>query len=508
MLPAVAARIITKAHAMTTMTPQPSFPDAEWPEFSGPELCKLEAVTVVDLLRRREVSPREALEAAFSRIEAVEPAINALPTLCPERAFEAAQAGVQAEPDHPGWLAGLAVGIKDLTPVAGVRTTFGTQGFADFVPQESDPLVELLESRGGIVAGKTNTPEFGAGGNTFNAVFGATRNPWDTTLNAGGSSGGAAASLATGELWLCHGSDHGGSLRTPAAFCGVVGLRPSPGMCGGGSRDNGFMIEGVQGPMARSVRDCALFLDAMSGFDPRFPISYPGPATSFQSAVERADGKIRVAFSRDLGGLSPVDPDVEDHLRGVLSLLERGGAQVEETCPPLPGLERAYRVLRGMTWATMARRMPEDKKRHFKQTLTENIALGEALTMADIAQANLDRTALYNTMVEHFRTFDVLACPVVGCMPHPQSEEWVREIGGQRLSDYMDWLRFAFLASTTGLPAISVPVGPGPGGLPVGLQLIGKPRGEAGLLAAARAVEMAVGGPRSPIDPRVTHTPV
>lgn len=215
---------------MTPTKPQPSLPDHTPPAFSGPELCRLDAVTVVGLLRRREISPREALDAAYARIAEVEPAINATPTLCRGRAFEAAAAAAEgaAEADHPGWLAGLPLGIKDLTPVAGVRTTFGSQGFADFVPQESDPLVELLEGRGGIVAGKTNTPEFGAGGNTFNAVFGPTRNPWDTSLNAGGSSGGAAASLAAGELWLSHGSDHGGSLRTPAAYCGIVGLRPSP----------------------------------------------------------------------------------------------------------------------------------------------------------------------------------------------------------------------------------------------------------------------------------------
>ncbi len=490
---------------MSLLKSRPLSGRSDKPDFRGPDLCQFDAVTVVALLRRKEVSPRDVLEAAYARIEAVEPAINATPTLCPERAFDAAETLDTSEFDHPGWLGGLPIGIKDLTPVSGVRTTFGTPGFADFVPKESDPLVEMLEARGGIVAGKTNTPEFGAGGNTFNDVFGATRNPWNTTLNAGGSSGGAAASLAAGELWLSHGSDHGGSLRTPAAYCGVVGLRPSPGMCGGGSRDNGFMIEGVQGPMARSVRDCALFLDAMSGFDPRFPISYPAPAESFQSAVERADERVRMSFSLDLGGLSPVDRDVEDHLRGVLSLLERGGAQIEETCPPLSKLERTYRVLRGMTWATMARRMPDEITRHFKPTLSENVAFGEALTMADIAQANLDRTAIYNAMVAHFQRFDVLACPVVGCMPHAQSEEWVQEIGGQNLTDYMDWLRFAFLASTTGLPAISVPVGLDTRGLPVGLQLIGKPRGEAALLAAARAVEIAVGGPLPPIDPKVTH---
>lgn len=238
--------------------------------FSGPELCALSAHEVVQLLRRREVSASELLQASQARVEAVEPAINAMPTCC----FERAEACAKSLRDGAGasWLAGLPIGIKDLSAVAGVRTTYGTLGMADHVPQDSDPLVVHLEQRGALVVGKTNTPEFGAGANTFNAVFGMTRNPWDTRMNAGGSSGGAAASLASGEVWLSHGSDLAGSLRTPAAYCGVVGLRPTPGIAGSGPRGFRFHTEGVQGPMARSVLDCALFLDAMSGFDPSNPI--------------------------------------------------------------------------------------------------------------------------------------------------------------------------------------------------------------------------------------------
>ncbi len=459
---------------------------------------------MVDLLKRGEVTPTDLLDAAFARIDAVEPAINAIPTVCRDRAYASLPDAGSPQAANPGWLAGLPIAIKDLTPVKGVRTTFGTAGFADFIPTESDPLVERLEARGGVVVGKTNTPEFGAGGNTYNEVFGATLNPWNTMLNAGGSSGGAAASLAAGEVWLSHGSDHGGSLRTPAAFCGIVGLRPSPGRCGGGSKDNGFMIEGVQGPMARSVRDCALFMDAMAGFEPRFPISYPEPTTPFQTAVDQADGKLRIAYAPDLDGLSPVDTEVKDHLASVLKLLGKEGAEVDETCPDIQGLEKTYHTLRGLIWATAARRLPAHIQSHFKKTLADNTAFGQSLTVDDITDANLNRTAIFNNMMGLFDTFDVLACPTVGCMPHPQSEEWVHEIGGQTLIGYMDWLRFAFLATTTGLPAISVPVGLGPRGLPVGLQLIGKPRGEAGLLAAARAVEVAVGGPLGPIDPNVT----
>ena len=469
--------------------------------FTGPDLCAREAHEIVALLRRGEVSPRDLIAASRARTEAVEPQINAMPTTCWDRAEGKIAALAGGQSDAPGWLAGLPIGIKDLTPVGGVLTTFGTKGLAQNIPNASDPLVERLEARGALVVGKTNTPEMGAGANTFNEVFGATLNPWNTAMNAGGSSGGAAAGLATGEVWLSHGSDHGGSLRTPAAYCGVVGMRPSPGRAGGASPKAGFLIESAQGPMARSVTDCALFLDAMAGFESRFPISYPAPDAPFQDAVRRAGGTLRIGFAPDLGGICPVDTEMAAHLSDAMQQLERSGATVEEACPDITGLERTYHTLRGISWVTSAQTVDPDVRRHFKPTLEENTRFGEALTIQDVAEAQVGRMAIYDAMLTFFQRFDVLALPVVGCMPHAQSEEWVREIGGQTLTGYMDWLRFAFLATTAGLPAMSVPVGLGPRGMPVGLQLVGQPRGEAGLLAAARFVEMAMGGPLGPIDP-------
>lgn len=469
--------------------------------FTGPDLCAREAHEIVALLRSGEITPRDLLDAARTRTDAIEPQINAMPTTCWDRAEAAILQLETADRDTPGWLAGLPIAIKDLTPVAGVRTTFGTKGLADFIPDASDPLVERLEARGALVVGKTNTPEFGAGANTFNDVFGATLNPWNTLMNAGGSSGGAAAGLATGEVWLSHGSDHGGSLRTPAAYCGIVGMRPTPGRAGGASPDAGYLIESTDGPMARSVTDCALFLDAMAGFEPRFPISYPAPDAPFQEVVRRAEGKLRIGYAPDLGGFCPVDSEMAAHLGHAMQQLERSGATIGEACPDITGLERTYHVLRGITWATSARTQPPKLRRHFKKTLEENTRFGESLTIEDVADAQLGRTRIFNAMLAYFERFDVLAMPVVGCMPHLQSEEWVREIDGQTLTGYMDWLRFAFLATTTGLPAMSVPVGLGPRNMPVGLQLVGKPRDEAGLLSAARFVEMVMGGPLGPIDP-------
>ncbi len=472
--------------------------------FTGPALCKLEAHQVVDLLNRREVSPADLINAAFERIAATDPAVNAMPILCRDRAEASASALNTANKDHPGWLGGLPIGIKDLTEVKGVRTTFGTISKAENVPDKSDPLVLRLEDRGGVVVGKTNTPEFGAGGNTFNEVFGKTRNPWDTRLNAAGSSGGAAVSLATGQVWLSHGSDHGGSLRTPAAYNGIVGLRPSPGIAASNS-EAGFIIEGQQGPMARSVRDCALFLDAMAGFQPAIPTSFPPPATPYQQAVLEAGQNVRIAFAPDLNGFSPVEPEIDQHLRKALTQVEKNGGTVAEACPDLTGLERSYHVLRGLLWVTAFKNAPASLTEHFKATLAENLTFGQTLTIDDLAEANIKRTAIFKSTTQVLQDFDVLACPTVGNMPKSVDLEWVDEINGIRMNGYMDWLRFAFLATTTGLPAISVPVGLSKDGLPIGIQLIGPHRGEAKLLAAARAVEVAAGGPLGPIDPNVTH---
>ncbi len=481
------------------MTSLPEIP------FTGPQLSSLSACSAVELLKKGEVSPTELLDAAYRRIGEVEPAVNAMPTLCRKRAEAAAKALDNSERDHPGWLGGLPIAIKDLALVAGVRTTMGTLGLADNIPDSSDPLVERLEKRGGVIVGKTNTPEFGAGANTFNAVFGMTRNPWDTSVNAGGSSGGAAVSLATGEVWLSHGSDLAGSLRTPAAYCGVVGFRPSPGIAGGGPAGLRFHTEGVQGPMARSVRDCALFLDAMAGFNPASPISFPPPSKSYQQSVVEAGQKIRIAYTSDMNGFSFISKKMDAHIRTALTEIEKNGGIVEEACPELPDLDKTYRVLRAMLWAVGPGRAPAAIQKHFKQTLHENIEFGRNLTIDNVLDAQTGRSILFDNMVDFLQVYDVLASPVVGLDPGPVEEEYPTELDGEPLDDYITWLRYSYLATATGLPAVSVPVGLSANGMPVGLQLIGPPRGEAKLLAVARAVELAVGGPLGPIDPNITH---
>lgn len=470
-------------------------------DYTGPELCALSAVEAVEALTSGEVSPLEMIDAALARIAAVEPAINALPTLCADRARDRAASPTRGE--EAIWLAGLPIAIKDLTPVEGVRTTWGTKAFADFVPNESSPLVDTLERRGAVVLAKSNTPEMGAGGNTFNEVFGPTFNPWDNRLNAAGSSGGAAASLATGEVWLAHGSDLGGSLRTPAAYCGVIGLRPSPGRAGGGSKDYAFSQEGVQGPMARTAEDCALFLDAMTGTDPRQPLTFDAPAESFLSATRRAEPPKRIAFSPDLGGYGPVEADVRRLMGDAMAALGGLGTDIVMADPPTEGLDETYLTLRAMTWAAGPMQHPDTVTRHFKQTLRENAEQGLALTTGQIINAQRRRSSLYLELELFMRDVDAIACPVVGIGALPQEVEWVREVDGQPTAHYMDWLKWSYLASTCGLPAISVPIGFADSGAPMGVQFIGRPRGEAGLLQIAKVMESVIPGFGKPIDPVV-----
>ena len=458
-------------------------------EFTGPPLTALTAVEVRTLLKFGEISPQDLLNASESRINQTEPNQNAMVTRC----FPRARA--RLKPDT--LLGGIPIGVKDLNDVAQVRTTYGTLGFKDHIPKASDPLVLAMESHGALVVGKTNTPEMGAGANTFNEVFGPTGNPHNAALNAGGSSGGAASGLATGQVWLSHGSDYGGSLSTPAAYCNVVGLRPSPGRAGGSGAV--FDTLGVQGPMARNVADCALFLDAMQGVES--PIGFPAPPTSFLNAVEAAPDTIRVGYMPDLCGHAPVEAEVSDLLRAALQQAEKSGCTVEEVRLDTSGMGQAFRAIRALGFATTALGLPAEITRHFKPTIQGNAADAMALTANDLAIANLTRARLYHDTTALLQHFDILACPVVGLGPLNREIEFPPEVNGVKSRDYLDWLGFSNLATLTGLPALSLPIGCLPSGMPMGIQLIGPNRGEAKLLAAARTFERILSVNTSPIDP-------
>lgn len=475
--------------------------------YSGSEFGAMSACDIVHLLRTRKVSPKELISSSAERTGQIDSDVNAMVTTCYDRAQDKIGGLSELDVDHPGYLAGLPVGIKDLTAVSGVRMTKGTLGMKDHVADANDPIVDILEERGALVVGKTNTPEMGAGGNTFNAVFGKTRNPWDTTKNAGGSSGGAAVSLATGEVWLSHGSDLAGSLRTPAAYCGVVGMRGSAGRVLGGPAPIGFTLEGVSGPMARTVADCALFLDAMSGYDSRAPLSLPAPEEPFQKAVERVNCKVKIAYAPTLGGFAPIESELDTIMQAALGRLAEEGAEIEQDCPSLDGLNETYITLRGLVWASTAGRLPQEIQQHYKNTLAENIEVGRNQTIEQVMDANLNRTTLYQTMRVFLEHYDVLATAVVGIEQTPVGLEYPTGVDGQVMDSYIDWLKFSYLATTTGLPAISVPCGFTKSGMPVGLQLIGPPRGDAKVLAVAHAVEQVLDLGTTPIDPIVRHEP-
>ena len=469
------------------------------------ELWRLDATEVVALLRRREVSPLELVEASAERIAATDGHLNAIPTLCIERARAHAERIMAEDPDAErpsGWLGGVPIAVKDLVEVEGVRTTWGSPIYAHHVPPRSDIAVETLEARGAIVIGKSNTPEFGAGANTFNEVFGKTRNPWNTDKTCGGSSGGSSTALATGQVWLATGSDLGGSLRIPASFCSVFGFRPSPGRVAHGPKRLPFEGLMVDGPMARNARDCALMLDAMSGAHPEDPLSVEAPAESFSEALATLPAPGRIAYSPDLG-LLPVEREVAAVCEGAVETLAGAGMEVAEACPDLSGAIDVFQVLRAALFAADKGELLETHRDALKPEIVWNIEKGLALDADRIARAERARGAIYQRCVRFFARHDVLVCPCVIVPPFDVDTRWVDEIEGHRFDNYVDWLGLTFVLTLTACPSASVPVGFTEAGLPVGLQILGPPRGEAAVLRAAAAIEEAISlAAVTPIDPR------
>lgn len=471
------------------------------------DLYRKTAREVRDLLARREVSALELVEAAAARITATDPALNALPTLCLDRAREHAcrldgERGQERPAQH---LHGVPIVVKDLNAVAGVRWTEGSRVFGDRIAARSDLLVEQLEANGAIVLGKSNTPEFGAGGNTVNEVFGATANPWDTRLTCGGSSGGSAVALAAGQAWLATGNDMAGSLRIPGSFCSVVGFRPSPGRVAHGPLPLSFGMLNVDGPMARNVGDAALMLDAMVGHNVEDPISLPAPDRPFLQAVDQPVRPARIAWSPDLG-LGPVHPEVRRVCEDAVGRLAGLGIPVDQTSPDLSGADRAFRVLRNAQRAA-ARDLYEAHRDKLGPEMRHYADVGLRQSAAELADAELGRARIYARMVAFFESYDILACPAVAAPPFPIEQRHVMELEGTSFGEPFGWLFLTFVISLTTCPAISVPCGFTSSGLPVGLQLVGRPRDEFGVLSAAALLETELGLDRLlPIDPRPGRT--
>lgn len=470
------------------------------------ELYRQTARQMVELLRTRQVSPLEAIEASVARIEETDGDLNAIPTLCADRAREHAKRLMAQPPEDAtrGQLYGLPIVVKDLVDVAGVRSTKGSPIYANRVPRESSYSVGILESNGGLVIGKSNTPEFGAGANTFNEVFGKTRNPWDTRMTCGGSSGGSAVALASGQVWLATGSDLGGSLRIPASFCSVVGLRPSPGRVPEGPKAFPFETLSVDGPMGRTVEDVALMLDAEAGHHPGDPLSYPVPNIPYIDAVESPKPPDRIAYTPDLG-IAPVAGEVKDLCTNAVRLFEEV-SDVEEDSIDLHDARDTFQTLRAAQFAANMRPLFTSHRDMLKPEVIWNIEKGMALDRRDVEKAQAARGTLFHRVTAFFEKYDLLVCPTVSVPPFDVDIRYLTEVDGVQMDNYVDWLLLTFALTLTACPAISVPCGFTASGLPVGLQFVGPPRGEASLLSAAAIFEEAAGlMGRVPVDPVVRH---
>jgi amidase len=467
------------------------------------ELINARATDLVTRLRKDEITPLDLLDALEARIQAVDPKINALPTLCFERARNHARRLMQKPAAERGLLAGMPVPIKDLTNVAGVRSTSGSRIYADYVPDETDITADRLEIEGAVIYAKSNVPEFGAGANTFNDVFGATLNPWNTALSAAGSSGGAAAALATGMAWLAHGSDVGGSLRNPASFCGIVGMRPTVGRVASTRRYTVDPTLSVEGPMARDVEDMALMFDAMLGEDSRDMLSKPRPAQAFLDAARSGWKPKRVAYSRDLG-ITPVDREVAEITRAAALRLAEAGVIVEEAHPDFSEAHESFHVLRARDFALKYAHLLDAHPDKFKPESVWNIQEGLKLTARDIVRAEHQRAELARRLDTFLRDYDLLLCPATIVPPFPIGHRYVEECDGHRFANYVEWLAIVYAITLAGAPALSLPCGFTRDNLPVGLQIVAPANGEAKLLAGAKLMEDILGLDVRPIDPRVS----
>lgn len=463
------------------------------------DLCFLPATELARRIRERALSAVEVMEAHLSRIERVNPRVNAIVTLLPERAMEEARIADEklASGEEVGPLHGLPVAHKDLFQTKGVRTTLGSPIFAENVPDVDDLIVSRAHDAGAIPVGKTNTPEFGAGSQTFNEVFGATLNPYDTTKTCGGSSGGAAVALACGMVPIADGSDMGGSLRNPASFCNVVGLRPSVGRVPSWPSEAAFSQISVPGPMARNVSDLALFLSAIAGPDPRSPLSLSEPGGAFAGPLERDFSGVRIAFSPDLGEF-PVDRRVAEVFRARRPDFESLGCSVEDTSADFGGADEVFKTLRAWHFE-MGGELLETHRDQIKDTVIWNIEEGQKLTGPQLGRAEKKRTELYGRVREFMQLHEFLVLPTVQVPPFDVNLPYIQEIEGVSMETYIDWMKSCYYITVTGLPAISVPGGFTEDGLPVGVQIVGRHRDDLGVLQLARAFEHATGfGERRP----------
>ena len=465
------------------------------------ELYKKSACDVVDLIRAGDISNFEVLESAKNRIEDVDNRINALPIKCFELALEKlSKLDLVQHKLNPKSLCGLPIAVKDYNDVKGVPTTYGSQIFKSNIAKKSDATVKLLEQNGAIPIAKSNVPEW-AGGNTFNTVFGLTRNPWNTSKTAGGSSGGSSAALASGQVWLATGNDLGGSLRIPASFNSIVGLRPSPGLVPRGARYPSFDCLWVEGPLARSVEDVALMMDAETGFSKEDPLSFKHHCSSFRQSLTNYKLPNRIAFSEDLN----VVP-VEKEIRSVIKLAEKKitgmGIATSDFVPNFNDSISAFATLRAVLLSTMMDKILKRFPNQINTDVKKNIELGYDQSSKDIIAAEQVRWQLSQAMTNFFKTHDFLICPSTSVLPFEASEHFVTEIDGRPCKTYIDWCAITFALTLTACPIINLPFSYSQEGLPIGIQIVGQPRQEDRLLAFAYCLENEIDLKKNlPIDP-------
>ena len=466
------------------------------------DICQLSAVELARLIRAKGLSAREVVGAHLAQIERVNPGVNAIVTLVADQALERARLADEAfaRGDAVGPLHGLPIAHKDLQPTQGIRTTFGSPIYRDFVPAEDSLLVERLRHAGAIVVGKTNTPEFGAGSQTFNPVFGSTLNPYDRTKTCGGSSGGAAVALATGMLPIADGSDMGGSLRNPASFCNIVGLRPSPGRVPTWPTATAWSTLSVDGPMGRSVADVALLLSAMAGPDARSPISLSDSGSVFAAPLDRGFKGVRIAWWKNLGGV-PVDRRVRDVVNAQRSVFESHGCIVDDAEPDFTDFDPVFKTVRALAFVTGVAPRVAGHREQVKETILWEIDRGERLTAAEIAWAETKRSELYDRMRRFMKRYDFFVLPSTQVPPFDVNRPYVTEIDGVAMETYIDWMKSCYYISLVGNPAISVPCGFTPEALPVGLQIVGRHRDDWGLLQMAHAFETSRAAVPTPETP-------
>lgn len=458
------------------------------------EICLMTASDMVRRMRSKELSANEVMLAHLEQIDRINETVNAIVTLLPEKGIRDAKAADEAftRGEELGVLHGLPIAHKDLLLTRGIRTTFGSLVFSDFVPEEDALIVSRLRQAGAIAIGKTNTPELGAGSQTYNEVFGETLNPYDTTKTCGGSSGGAAVALACRMLPLADGSDTGGSLRNPASFCNVVGFRTSPGRVPVFPSQIGWSPTSVQGPMARNVEDIALMLSAIAGPDLRVPISITEPGNIFLRPLERDFRDVTIAWSDDLGGL-PVDHRVSDVIKRQMTTLENLGCRVEKADPTFENADELFKIWRGWAREATSGNLLKKHRAQIKDTLAWDIEQGVHLTGSDIGWAEKARTKLFLEMHQFMRKYEFLVCPVSQVPPFDVKQRWITEINDEKMETFIDWMKSSYYISATSHPSISIPCGFTPEGLPIGIQIVGRYRDDFGVLQLAKGFEAATG---------------